>query len=148
MTETLKSMKKTPARRDFDGKDESGNPKPPKLSKTKAAKLSEFREKIVSGSIYLRETSEKCKTTGRRIVGIIGVIAVPDDFEFEKERQYGIMGIPGSITMDGDGLPVGTPKSLPLVMDDKPLPKPDPNYVHHIYAYTYNQLITAPIWRV
>ena len=141
MTKTLKGMKKTPTNKTliFDQTLKT-------LKKTKAAKLNEFRKQIVSGSIYLRETSEKCKTTGRRIFGIIGVIAVPDDFQFENERQYGIIAVPGSITMDKDGLPVGTPKSLPLVMDDKPLPKP--KQPHHIYAYTYNQLITAPIWRV
>ena len=141
MAKTLKSMKKTPTNKTliFDQTLKT-------LKKTKAAKLNEFRKQIVSGSIYLRETSEKCKTTGRRIFGILGVIAVPDDFEFENERQYGIIAVPGSTTMDGDGLPVGTPKSLPLVMDATPLPKPE--RPHHIYAYTYNQLITAPIWRV
>lgn len=139
MNKTLKGMKKTPTNKTliFDQTLKT-------LKKTKAAKLNEFRKQIVSGSIYLRETSEKCKTTGRRIVGIIGVIAVPDDFEFENERQYGIMAVPGSITMDKEGLPVGDPKSLSLVMDSKPLPKSD----YDPKAHTYNQLITAPIWKV
>ena len=60
--------------------------------------------KMVTGQVVFRDAAEVAPTNdGRKLMMIVGVIAVPNDFVFEPEHQYIVSGNPqGQLTVHAE----------------------------------------------
>lgn len=45
----------------------------------------------VTGQLYFRQAGQPA-SDGRRLFFFVGIVAVPDDFSFESEHQYTLIG--------------------------------------------------------
>jgi hypothetical protein len=85
--------------------------------------------KMVTGQLFFRGTRREClNKDGRKLMMVVGVIAVPDNFAMKEEHQYVVSGLgPGTI----------------LIVD----PETGIDYTDLARGLALGQLVTEPIWR-
>jgi hypothetical protein len=73
------------------------------------------RNKLITGQLVFRETQEEPDETDRKLMMVVGVIAVPKDLELKGEHKY---------TIGGSTAPQGIEGLFNLVDPDFKLQKP------------------------
>lgn len=63
----------------------------------------EFKNNIVNGQLFFRETEKNTKDldcTDRKLYIVLGIVAVPSNLEIKGEHQYAVAGCAGELIID------------------------------------------------
>ncbi len=56
-------------------------------------------KEMVTGQIVFRDAGDAPTNDGRRLMSFVGLVAIPDGFEFSGEKQYVVTGRPDGVLM-------------------------------------------------
>lgn len=56
-------------------------------------------KELVTGQTVFRDAGNAPTNDGRRLMSFVGLVAVPDGFDFRGERQYVVTGKPDGVLM-------------------------------------------------